>query len=184
MSQSCEAPYGTWVSIYRECGFWPRALISSPDPRTGEKRGKACKLKDWQTPDPELPPSTLAAWDRDSEEWNIGVLMGSPFPDGSKLCALDIDDDRYIRLGTALLGDPVCGRIGKKGIAYFARYFPFSAKPKLKYKMEGKIVAEWFFKNAQVAIPPSVHPETERPYRWVGTALHEVDFRQLPVIKE
>lgn len=183
MSEICETPYGTWVSVYRERGFYPRRLISSPDPRTGKKRGKACLDKGWEIPDPELPPGTLEKWDKHSEEWNIGLQMGSPFPDGSRLGALDVDNDNYVRLAKSILGQPICGRIGKKGIAYFFRYFTQSSKPKVKYRVHGELVAEVFLEKAQVVIPPSIHPDTGEPYRWVGKPLHEIDFKQLPLIE-
>jgi hypothetical protein len=47
--------------------------------------------------------------------------MGSPFPDGTTLGALDIDHDEYVRIGQALLRDPPSGRIGKKGAVFFVR---------------------------------------------------------------
>src|SRR4051812_40107463 len=100
MSDDSNFPYGTWKDEYRARGFYPRALINVPDAKTGEKRGKACLLKGWQTSDPDLPAGTLEKWDRNSFDWNIGLLMGSPFPDGSQLCALDIDNDFYVRMAT------------------------------------------------------------------------------------
>lgn len=103
MNDVCGTPFGSWAQIMRDAGFWPRPLI-----------GKACKIPGWQTPDPELPTGTFENWSNKHSDNNIGLLMGSPFPDGTLLGALDIDHDAYVPLGRAILRDPPCGRIGKK----------------------------------------------------------------------
>jgi len=177
MSDICQTPYGTWAQVYRELGLWPRPLI-----------GKACKQKNWQLPDNELPPGTLDTWDKKYETSNIGLLMGSPLEDGTLLGALDIDHDDYVGLGRTLLGNPPCGRFGSKGAVFFVRISPSLPSQKFKVKGDsehGGIQAlECLFKKCLCAIPPSIHPDTEQPYRWIGTPLHEIDFTKLPLIGE
>jgi hypothetical protein len=33
-------------------------------------------------------------------------------------------------------------------------------------------------------IPPTIHPDTNESYRWIGTPLLNVDFSTLPLIGE
>jgi hypothetical protein len=53
----------------------------------------------------------VGAWLTSHAHFGIGLLMGSPFPDGTALGALDIDRDEYVRDGRVVLGDPPSGRI-------------------------------------------------------------------------
>lgn len=171
--------YGEWAQQYRERGFWPRPIFP---------QSKACKEIGWQIPDHELPAERIEEWDLNFAGHNIGLLMGSPLPDGTLLGALDIDHDDYIGLGRTLLGDPPCGRIGKKGIAFFVRIAPDLDNQ--KFRVKGGLtekygqVLECLFKKSLCVIPPSIHPATQKPYRWIGTPLLEVDFNTLPLIGE
>lgn len=184
----CEFPYGTWAPVYREMGLWPRPLqYPGVDYNSGKKLGKACKETGWQVPDHELPAGKLDEWDRKFSHHNIGLLMGSPLGDDKFLGALDIDHDRYVSLGKELLGgDPPCGRIGKKGAVFFVQVIGNLGNPEFRVKGEqnahyGK-VTECLFRKKLCVIPPSIHPDTEQPYRWIGTPLHEMDLNQLPII--
>ena len=109
-----EAPsiFAHWAGVYRRRGYWPRPIT----PGT-----KACHVREWQKPDSELSEATLASWLTSHANFGIGLLMGSPFPDGTTLGALDIDHDEYVRLGRASLIDAPSGRIGKKGAVFFVR---------------------------------------------------------------
>ncbi len=162
--------FAEWAEAYRAAGFWPRPV--SP-------RSKACYAKDWQKPDPELPPATLAMWLESHADYGIGLLMGSPFPDGTTLGALDIDHDDYTRLGAALLRDPPCGRIGKKGAVFFVRV---RGTPR-SLKFRGISVGECLLTRTLCVIPPTMHPETHQPYRWIGKPLLETQFDELPIVE-
>ncbi len=109
-----EAPsiFAPWAGLYRQRGFWPRPITLGT---------KACHVREWQKRDSELPKQTLASWLTSHADCGIGLVMGSPFPDGTTLGALDIDHDEYVRIGQALLRDPPSGRIGKKGVVFFVR---------------------------------------------------------------
>ena len=109
-----EAPsiFAHWADVYRRRGYWPRPITLGT---------KACHVREWQKPDSELSEATLASWLTSHAHFGIGLLMGSPFPDGTTLGALDIDHDEYVRLGRASLIDAPSGRIGKKGAVFFVR---------------------------------------------------------------
>ena len=49
-------------------------------------------------------------------------------------------------------------------------------------KAYGK-VAECLFVKKLCVIPPTIHPDTGLPYRWIGAPLHEVDFNELPIVE-
>ncbi|WP_424360791.1 bifunctional DNA primase/polymerase [Methylocystis parvus] len=110
--------------------------------------------------------------------------MGSPFPDGTTLGALDIDHDDYTRLGLALLGNPVCRRIGSKGAVAFVR---IRGEPKnAVFRVNGdrkKQVAEMLVVKKLCVIPPTIHPTTGQPYRWIGKPLLETPFEDLPIVE-
>lgn len=173
-----EGPFARWATAYRRLGFWPRPITLG---------AKACHLRDWQRPDGEIPHDELASWKSKCGHLGIGLLMGSPFEDGMALGALDIDRDEYVRIGRALLGDPPCGRIGKKGAVFFVRVRGPLANPEFRVKDDaekrwGK-VAECLFSRKLCVIPPTIHPETGQPYRWIGRSLLDVDFKDLPIVE-
>jgi hypothetical protein len=170
--------FARWAGEYRRRGYWPRPIT----PGT-----KTCWLRDWQKPDSELPEATLASWLTSHAYCGIGLLMGSPLPDGTTLGALDIDHDEYVRLGRASLLDAPCGRVGKKGAVFFVRVcgtprnFEFRVKEDAD-RCFGK-VAECLFVKRLCIIPPTIHPDTGQPYRWFGRPLHEVGFDELPIVE-
>jgi hypothetical protein len=170
--------FAEWAPLYRAAGFWPRPVWAD---------SKSCYLPKWETPDPELPPETLSSWLSSYGDYGIGLAMGSPFPDGTTLGALDVDHDDYRRLGLALLSNPACRRIGSKGFAAFVR---ISGDLKnFEFRVTGEAaqnygkVAECLFTRRFCVIPPTIHPKTDTPYRWVGKSLLETNFEELPIVE-
>jgi hypothetical protein len=164
--------------LYRDLGYWPRPIA----PGT-----KACKIKHWQAPDSEIDPATLESWRKAHAGDGIGLLLGSPFPDRTVLGALDIDNDDYVRVAGTLLLDPPCGRIGARGILFFVRIKGDTAYRELKIKADdGRPtlkVGELLVARRLAVIPPTIHPDTREPYRWVGPALHEITYADLPLLE-
>ena len=170
--------FAQWARAYRERGLWARPI--SPG-------AKACHIAGWQRPDSEIPAADLASWPTKYGHLGIGLLTGSPFPDGTTLGALDVDRDEYTRVAQALLRDPPSGRVGKKGAVFFVRVRGALSNPEFKIRGEegkryGK-VAECLFTKKLCVIPPTIHPDTGQAYRWIGTPLHEIDFRELPIVE-
>ena len=177
-SAAARGPFADWASEYRRRGYWPRPIT----PGT-----KACHVREWQKPDSEWPEATLASWLTSHANFGIGLLMGSPFPDGTTLGALDIDHDEYVRLGRASLIASPCGRIGRRGAAFFVRVRGRPNNPEFRVRGEegkhlGK-VAECLFVRKLCVIPPTSHPNLGQPYLWFGRPLHEVDFDELPIVE-
>jgi hypothetical protein len=177
-SEAAGAPFADWAGVYRRRGYWPRPITAGT---------KACQVQEWQKPDSELPEQTLASWLTSHADFGIGLLMGSPFLDGTTLGALDIDHDDYVRIAHALLRDPPCGRFGKKGAVLFVRVRGRLSNDEFKVrgddnKRYGK-VAECLFVKKLCVIPPTIHPDTGQAYRWIGRPLHEVEFDELPIVE-
>jgi hypothetical protein len=170
--------FAHWAGEYRRRGYWPRPIT----PGT-----KACQVRAWQKPDSELSEATLASWLALHAHFGIGLVMGSPFPDGTTLGALDIDHDEYVRLGRASLLDAPSGRIGKKGAVFFVRVrgAPRNLEFRVKEDTDRRFgkVAECLFSKKLCVIPPTIHPDTSQAYRWIGRPLHEVDFNELPIVE-
>ena len=170
--------FSDWAPIYRKLGYWPRPI----KPGT-----KGCRLPNWTRPDSSLSEAELKRWLYTNGTDGIGLLMGSPFPDGTTLAALDVDHDAYVPIAAAVLRSPVNGRIVKKGIAYFVRirgtvpYQQFS--PSGQWRKTYGQVAELHTRDRLCVIPPTIHPDTGQRYRWIGKPLHEVEFTELPVVE-
>ena len=170
-------PYAQWAPLYKERGLEPRPI----QPGT-----KACYVDGWQEP---MDDETFANSLKTHAQCGIGLLMGSPFPDGTRLGAIDVDDDRYTRPVHFLLAGPPVGRVGKKGAAFFVRVKGnptdgTSANPEFRVPGHPKLgkVVECLFVKKLCVIPPTIHPETEAPYRWIGKTLLDVYFEELPLL--
>lgn len=168
--------FAEYAQAYRDAGFWPRPVV------LGEKRPP---MKNWQLPDADTPLEAFRRWLREYANLGIGVVMGSVFPDGSRLGALDIDDDRFMQLAKAALMNPPSGRIGARGIVYFVRVA--SEKPNRNFVIKsGNLtvkVGELLVDNKFCVLPPTIHPNGN-PYTWVGSSLLDVDYTSLPLIED
>jgi len=171
--------FSEYAPPYRKRGFYPRPIWHQT---------KACHIRNWPKSDPNFTSRELDEWLQHYASFGIGLLMGSPLPDGTTLGAVDVDHNDYVRVIRTLLRNPISGRVGSKGIAYFVRVAPGIANAKLSVKGEyareyGQVV-ECLFHKCLCVIPPTTHPKTGRPYDWVGKPLLEVDFADLPLIGE
>jgi hypothetical protein len=163
--------YATWAPRYRAAGFNPLPITPGQ---------KACHMPNWQVPmsdaDFELSLSRYA-------DYGIGLLMGSAFPDGTTLAALDVDDDRYIEISKTLLGDPPCIRRGSKGVGIFVRVRGSLGYLALKTRGRAKRHSELLTDRKLLVIPPTIHPDTGKPYQWLTPSLLEIDFNDLPILE-
>ena len=119
---SAGSPFDQSADAYRARGLWPRRVTP------GMKAPKGCA--DWNADGPEHPPMAVDP----SVAYGIGLVMGSPLPDGTRLAALDVDHDDYVAVARALLQNPPCGRVGSKGVAFFVRVADDTASAKFKVK--------------------------------------------------
>lgn len=81
--------------------------------------------------------------------------------------------------------NPPSGRIGARGIVYFARVTAENANRAYSVKVGGETVkvGELLVDQKFCVLPPTIHPNG-RPYRWVGSSLLDVEYTNLPLIED
>lgn len=162
-------PFHEWAGAYIKAGYWPRAV-----------KGKGGQTG-WNRPGPDVHLRLLP-----EPHLGVALLTGSPLGDGSKLGAIDVDDDRFTRVVRVLLGGTAdvplpAERRGAKGTAIFVRDPCKDAiRRPVKWKVKGfnKNPVEYLF-DLLCVVPPSIHPDTGQPYQWLGTPLLELQPEQL-----
>jgi len=117
---------------------------------------------------------------------NMGLRCGDMHKDGTCLVAIDVDieEPELIRCVERAIGVRVPVKRGKKGYTYFIRIDREQKSTKFSWERGGKKTAaiDILAKNAQTVIPPSIHPDTGRPYQWMSKqTLIDIDYRALPV---
>lgn len=131
-----------------------------------------------------------AEWIEKYRAKNIGLLLGMGLSAAEVLDALDIDDDRLVRLVLHLLGlnrtdrrALLSGKRGKKGATIFVRAQK-SLKSTVIKGAGGLGNIDFLAAGKMTVMPPSIHPETGKPYEVYGEPLPEVNFADLPEITE
>jgi hypothetical protein len=112
---------------------------------------------------------------------NIGLLTGSPIGKGEVLAAIDIDQDEFVAVAAAILGSGGVSKVGKKGRTDFMRCAKEVKSTKLSDSDTNGVI-DVLIGNKMTVIPPSLHPDTGEPYRWLGPSLLEADFNGLPLL--
>ena len=165
--------------------YWARDLPVIP------LKGKVPVHNGWQgylgaIPNEEKQRELVAA----HTDNNIGLLQGVLLEGDKVLVALDIDDDRLLKVSLQLLGlnraerrAALSGKRGKKGMTIFVGA-PKSLKSTVIKGAGGLGNIDFLATGRMTVMPPSIHPETGRPYEVVGKPLLEVDMSELPEITE
>lgn len=124
-------------------------------------RGKAPAVYGWQKySETMLSPEVQQAWLGAYEDSNIGLPLGQQ----SRLVAIDLDseDPRVAEILDSMLPPTPWTRIGKKGSV---RIFRFSGEKSTRIKdSDGNMLLEILSSKTQIVLPPSIHPDTGRPY--------------------
>lgn len=147
-----------------------------------EPKEKFTKAQGWST---HIPTETTVRRDF-ARPSNLGVRLGDPLPDNTRLIAIDIDIEEIDLISAVeqAIGEKVPCKRGKKGYTYFVRIDREVRTSKIHWVRDGKKTPaiDVLAKGAQTVLPPSIHPETMNEYRWVsGKPLHEIDIRTIPV---
>lgn len=144
-------------------------------------KGKIAFTKGFQKYSTEPQPTQLIeAFVELHPSDNIGLILGA----ASRVCAIDIDtDDEYIK--RLVPASPV-RKVGAKGETRFF-YTPNGAQGiKIKAKMTScekrheVTLVEVLATGNYTVMPPSIHPETGKPYYYVGESLLGFDVECLP----
>lgn len=153
--------------------YWAAGLPVIPI-RQGEKRPS---ILGWQRFGDRMPDDAeQRLWLADYASGNIGLPLGPC----SGLVAVDIDstDQRVLAAIKAVLPTSPWERIGKKGMVLIYR-FRNHITIRIKDQDE-RSVCEILSRGTQIVIPPSIHPDTGKPY-WANVELISV-LDRVPVL--
>lgn len=122
--------------------------------------GKVPKGKDWQATQPDTDPEHAAgAWAEWGKRWNVGVVLGT-----SNVAVVEFDTDEAGKTLLELLGGkpPVTPTV-KTGSGRLHFYFrpPDGVEKTARDGIELRVGAH------QCVAPPSIHPDTGKPYEWI-----------------
>lgn len=164
------------ASLYWDAGIpvIPLKRWNSP----GKGAGKAPILNEWTQYGQHMPSEAMRSlWLSSYPDSNIGL----PFGPASGLCAIDIDteNEEYINAIRGALPDSPWVRVGRKGMGLIFRW---NGQPNFKLRDEhNESLVEFLGLGNQMVLPPSIHPDTEKPYT-SDTNLWEVldKIRPLP----
>lgn len=123
--------------------------------------GKAPILSEWTQYGERMPSEAMRnTWLHMYPESNIGL----PFGPASGLCAIDIDteDEGLIKAILDALPRSPWTRVGKKGMGLIYRW---QGQPNFKLRDgQNQSIVEFLGKGNQMVMPPSIHPDTRKPY--------------------
>jgi putative DNA primase/helicase len=90
---------------------------------------------------------------------NIGLPLGPSA--GVVAFDVDTDDAEVLRMLDSILPASPWTRIGKKG---YVRLYRFSGEQTTRFRNESGTLCELLSIGSQVVLPPSIHPDTGKPY--------------------
>lgn len=115
-----------------------------------------------------------------SDKSNIGLACGK------FTTAIDIDDEAVLRLiGPQLLQYGPVSKVGQNGRTDIFRTNLDAPEPSRKFRSKRNadghrtMLVEILATGNQTVLPPSIHPDTGKPYEWCGRALWDVPHSQL-----
>lgn len=129
------------------------------DPAKGA--GKAPILSEWTAYATSMPSKAMQdLWVHSYPDNNIGL----PFGPASGLCAIDIDteDEALTEAILSALPTSPWKRVGKKGMGLIYRW---QGQKNFKLRdSENEMIVEFLGLGNQMVMPPSIHPDTGKPY--------------------
>ena len=153
--------------------YWAKDIPAMPLRPMNKAPFELCWTK-WCS---EMPSAEyMNRWLESNENYNIGLPLGEQ----SRCVALDIDyaDDSMITLIDKICPKSPWTRKGKKGKVMMFRY---SGEKPFKIKTKDNVtICELLSTGNQVVLPPSIHPETKKPYVSDTNLWEVIDF--LPVL--
>jgi hypothetical protein len=166
--------FGLYAPLLRRNGYSPVPI----EPRS--KRPLAA-IGDWNrlraTP---LTDEEIAVIARKYPNAGLGLLGGY-----RGLVPIDIDtDDADIQAAIdTVLPKYLVAKRGRRGITLFYRDPSGGIKPRKFKRADGSMIME-VLTTGQVVVPPTIHPETQRPYQWVTECtLFEASIDDLPELQ-
>lgn len=163
--------FGSVANKYFEAGYNVLPL----EPNT-----KKPFIKNWQQWCSNKQSSfTVDSWAYTYAKHNIGIPLGET----SNIIALDFDNDidgLHDKI-TALLNNTM--PIKKSGFKGFTTFFRYNGESPKKWYKDGQAVLELLSTGNQTVMPPSIHPDTKEPYKWLTPdTLLDVPASELPTL--
>lgn len=160
--------------------YWAKGLSALPI----KKGTKQPAISSWTAYQANLPNSSRREeWLRKNRDCGIGINLGTPIFEDQLIMVLDADDDVWVPSLTNIFGEGACAKRGKKGASFFARVAKSGKVKSTALKAaEGFGGIDILVGGRQAVLPPSIHPDTELPYKWLGPALCDVNLKSLPQI--
>jgi hypothetical protein len=160
--------------------FWALGLGVVPVEHGTKQPAK--EIKGWpgfasSAPRAELQQEWLSRY----ATYGIGLLLGTEVMPNHVIGAIDVDDDRLVRVTDAILGKVVSGKVGKKGATQFVL---MPKEPKIKstqIRGSGGIGnIDVLASGRMTVLPPTIHKDTGKPYEWIGKRLQVCKLDELP----
>lgn len=184
------SPFADTASNYRERGL--SVLPCGPGTKFPGRHSPAgwYTATNWQQYCDRLPSRfEMECWDRWPDAGVCLALGRSSAPSGLQLVAVDIDTDDPIEVAAiraVLPGSPVRKR-GQKGETHFylasvdVPNRPFNAVDDPSEPTRKRRMLDLLGHGRQTVLPPSIHPGTGEPYRWITLdTLEDYDVTDLP----
>lgn len=112
--------------------------------------------------------ATLQKWIEQFPDYGIGLVVGP----ASGLAVIDLDiknNDELLNKALAVFPRSPLERFGSKGLGIFIRY---NNQTHRKIRFKGVDIGE-VITNTLIVIPPTIHPQTNKPYFW--TSFYSLD---------
>jgi hypothetical protein len=145
---------------------WSRSSLAPSGRGVLLSNGRWTGLPRWQTRYGRRPPS-----EEELARWGIGDtgvgIVGGAASHGAVAADIDTDDPAIRGTLAAVVPGSTVRKVGKRGETLFF-HAPHVTASK-KWLIDGKVICELIGPGRQTVIPPTIHPDTNAPYRWSGT---------------
>jgi hypothetical protein len=148
------------------------------------KNDKRPAIKNWTSFCVNVPSKTTRQnWIKGHANCNLGLALGLEVEEGWRLSAIDVDDDRFVPFIRSFLGGPDISKKGKKGFTAFV-LSEKSIKSTVLKLSDGGHAIDFLSYGKQTVLPPSIHPDTSKAYKWSEKSLPEVSIDGLPKVNQ
>jgi hypothetical protein len=163
-------PFVIWARRIRELGYSPIPV------RPGSKQPAFAGWSDLCDQAPDW--RRIEVWSRKLPSAGLAVAGGYG---GLVIVDVDTEDPAQQEAITKALPVPGAARVGKKGAALFFRWTGEDAAPSRSFRGEnGAVLVDIIGHGRACVIPPTLHKDTGRPYRWTAPDGGLPPLRALP----
>lgn len=158
---------------------------------------KKPSIRQWQIYSQQMPTQKeLDHWINLYPDHSIGLVCGP----ASGVCAFDYDydyDEARVSVSKAAFKSDKAkveinalsilppSPLGKKGNKGWTRVYRVKDDGKIKnlsINRRGVRCFDFMYEGRQIVVPPSVHPETKNPYKWLTDGIEDIAVSDLPIL--